>query len=126
MLNYVPNPVKKERIGMVRRYKELIGEIQDKQKFSRIEWTQKVIDALQYTMEQLQAGRLLFDGAEKIIYEEWREWQETLAKEYGFSETTDTPPDYSKREGQWMKIPPARFDSQPVKRPSASKTRNTS
>ena len=89
---------------MVRRYRDLVKEIRDRQRFSRIEWTKNVIEALQYTMDQMQNGEGSNDQTELVTYDEWREWQESLAKEFGFSETTDTPVDTTLRNTGWQKI----------------------
>jgi hypothetical protein len=91
--------------SMVRRYRDLVEEIRERQRFTRVDWTKKIIEALQYTIEQIQKSpdRLLEE--ERITYDQWREWQETLAKQYGFSETTDTPPDKSLRNHGWQKVP---------------------
>jgi hypothetical protein len=90
---------------MVRRYRDLVEEIRERQRFTRVDWTKKIIEALQYTIEQIQKSpdRLLEE--ERITYDQWREWQESLAKQYGFSETTDTPPDKSLRNHGWQKVP---------------------
>ena len=89
---------------MVRRYAELVEEIQERQRFTRIDWTKKVIEALQYTIERIQGEADSREKAELVTYDEWRGWQESLAKQYGFSETTDTPVDKHLRNNGWQKI----------------------
>lgn len=86
---------------MVRRYKDLVQEIKEKQRFSRVDWTKKIIAALQYTIEEAEESG---ENPELVTYEEWREWQEAVAKKFGFSEPTDTTPDKTLRNHGWRKV----------------------
>ena len=74
---------------LVRRYQQLLEEIKHKQRFTKAEWTQKTIDALLGALTIIDKK----DTA-RITYQEWREWQEQLAKQNGWEgpEETETKP----------------------------------
>jgi hypothetical protein len=74
---------------LVRRYQQLLDEIRNRQRFTKAEWTKKTVDALLGEMTIIDKK----DNA-RITYQEWRQWQEQLAKQYGWegAEETETKP----------------------------------
>jgi hypothetical protein len=65
----------------------LLEEIKNRQKFTRREWTQKTIDALLGAMELIDKN-----DREQITYQDWRRWQEQLARKLGWSQTETFAP----------------------------------
>ena len=72
-------------LTLVRRYQQLLDEINRRQRFTKAEWTQKTIDALLGALTIIDKK----DTA-RITYQEWRQWQGQLAKQSGWEEPEET------------------------------------